>query len=333
MNEPLFNRLILANRLIAKDPKVWLAMIVFFVSGLAFLAARDGVSLGHLIESDYLLSYLLAAPAAFSGIYIYYKLLVNAQRVRTYTRERDFLDVDIERKMEKDTGFALRELLEEVRALKATRSTSEKIDYDAIAEKLSSRIEALDVDPQKAPTTFAEYHASIQKQLLDKADDADEKASILLTRGKGYTRLGIGLYLAAILGWQVWAHFEGAFKEQFIYGIASFSLLFIFIEFLSAWYLRQFRHFMETSTYLMKIKAIFDRYMMAYFAVQELHPGEEVEKEACIRIIDMLVSDINWPDPHSLKKPDISFAAEAMTSMAEIAKSVRQPSKQNQSKE
>ncbi|MDH8179558.1 hypothetical protein QIG81_27635, partial [Klebsiella pneumoniae] len=76
--------------------------------------------------------------------------------------------------------------------------------------------------------------------------------------GTSYSKGGITFFITSIIVWQVLSWLTG-FKEQYIYGMISCSLLFIFIEFLSAWFLKQYRHFVDTSTYHIKVKSIFDK--------------------------------------------------------------------------
>ena len=104
--------------------------------------------------------------------------------------------------------------------------------------------------------------------------------------------------------------------------MASFSLLFIFIEFISAWFLKQYRHYVDTSSYLIKMKSIFDRYAMAHYVVNETSAAEGDKKEGGAKLIEMLTKEIKWPDPHPTKKANNGFAQDAMESMAETIKSL-----------
>lgn len=100
----------------------------------------------------------------------------------------------------------------------------------------------------------------------------------------------------------------------------SCSLLFVFIEFLSAWFLKQYRHFVDTSTYLVKIKSIFDKYMLTYlFYKKDVKKSEAMS----MRMLEILERDIKWPETYLLKKTDISFAKEAFESFSTFADAMK----------
>lgn len=122
---------------------------------------------------------------------------------------------------------------------------------------------------QKSIVGFSEYFISVINYLEIKAIDSDKKASLLLDNGKRFSVIGIVFFILATIIWQFFISMIGEFKTQHIYGIISTSLVFIFIEFISAWYLRQYKSFSDTSTYLTKIKSIFDKYMLIYLGSVE----------------------------------------------------------------
>ena len=192
-----------------------------------------------------------------------------------------------------------------------------------INESSKSRIE----DRKQRFKGFEEYFDSLSFRLEEQSQTADEKASILLDKGTAYSRNGVFFFLITIIVWQVVFIFDG-FKTQHIYGIASCSLLFIFIEFLSAWFLRQYRHYVDTSTYLLKVKSIFDRYMLVYLVISG-GSGNEIKYAS---LADMLSEDIKWPESYLMKNPDLNFAKEALETITHFAKTVKSEAKNSSSK-
>jgi hypothetical protein len=176
---------------------------------------------------------------------------------------------------------------------------------------------------------FREYFNDIASNLDQRISDADEKASLLLDKGTSYTTLGIAFFILSIIVWQVLAWIHG-FKTEFLYGIASCSGLFIFIEFLSAWFLRQYRHYVDTSTYLVKVKAIFDRFMLVYLTQKSLSTAsKDPQHENSLTLLRMLEKEIQWPDSYLLKKADISFAKEALDTLSDFTKNLRKKEKKS----
>lgn len=175
-----------------------------------------------------------------------------------------------------------------------------------------------------ANQTFESYFDSIRRVLEQKAAVADEKASILLDKGMLYSKLGILFFVMSIAAWQ-WLASTNGFKAQHIYGIASCSLMFVFIEFLSAWFLKQYRHFVDTSTYLIKVKSIFDRYMLSYLAANHFDnfDADDLAKQHASYVLEMLSAEIKWPDSYLFKNADASFARDSVDAISELARALR----------
>lgn len=171
--------------------------------------------------------------------------------------------------------------------------------------------------PHKASSDFSSYFTSVINYLEIKSIDSDKKASLLLDNGKRFSALGILFFIVATIAWQFYISYIGKFETQHIYGIVSTSLVFIFIEFLSAWYLRQYKSFSDTATYLTKIKSIFDKYMLIY-----LVSVEKGDKDFSI-LLKQLSSEIKWPETYLLKNADVNFAKEALETLTTMAQAFK----------
>ena len=171
--------------------------------------------------------------------------------------------------------------------------------------------------------SFRQYFNDIKSVLEDKALVSDKKASILLDKGVNYSRWGIIFFIISIIIWQLLAWITG-FQKHYIYGMASCSMLFIFIEFLSAWFLKQYRHFVDTSTYLIKVKSIFDRYALTYLALKDNIHTQKDGKEHLSALLSILRDDIQWPDDYMFKTADVNFAKEFVQSLGEVAKNLKE---------
>lgn len=172
--------------------------------------------------------------------------------------------------------------------------------------------------------TFTSYFMNICRTLEKKSFSADTKASFLLDKGTTYFLLGIVLFIFSVIAWQLVSLHYG-FQTQFIYGIVSCSILFIVIEFLSGWYFQQYRHFVDNSTYLIKIKSIFDKYMLTFLAIKEFSGSDEKEKNENLKlIVDLLKAEIQWPDIQIMKNSDVNFVKEAITTIGGLAKILKE---------
>jgi hypothetical protein len=101
------------------------------------------------------------------------------------------------------------------------------------------------------------------------------KASELLRNGIIIIISGILCYIGVayfLVGVFLETH---EFKPHYIYFMISLSLLFIFIQFLGGWFLKQYRRTLNTSLYLNAMKPNLDKYLLSYYAICEFGNTEE----------------------------------------------------------
>lgn len=243
---------------------------------------------------------MIGIIAAFCAGYYY------LGKVRTKVKDVNFVDVDNKYSEIVNNQSKIDKIVNLEQRLKS-------FTLDGQPNSLCAKSSEQDVD-------FVGYFNKIINLLQNKADAADEKASILLQRGIAYTKFGIVYYLISIISWQI-VFWRSGFKHEFVWGIASCSFLFLFIEFLSAWFLKQYKNFTDNSVYLMKIKSIFDRYLLVYTVSREKDDGDSYEKNS--ELLKFLVRDISWPDVKVIESKESTFAKEALSSLAEILQAIK----------
>ncbi|MEQ8427623.1 MAG: hypothetical protein RLT87_00745 [Gammaproteobacteria bacterium] len=281
-----------------------------------------GIGIPFLLRSEPDFLYLLKSQAPMvAGVIVaivgFVMMTSEMSKLRISRREERFVDVDDKRST--DNSDLQLKILKDIKSLKNQTSslTSEKIE-----ELISKAAENKAKENSALFESFESYFTDIRGVLVEQAHTADKKASILLDKGTSYSRWGITFFIAAIIVWQVLAWITG-FKEQYVYGIVSCSLLFVFIEFLSAWFLKQYRHFVDTSTYHIKVKSIFDKYMMSFLAIKTLGSESENQELKYQAMLKILEEDIKWPESYLLKNGDVSFAKEALETMTHFAKAMK----------
>ncbi len=285
-----------------------------------------GIGIPFLLRSESDLIYLLKSQAPMViGVVVallgFVMMTSEISKLRISRKEERFVDVDDKRNIE-NSDLQLK-ILKDIKSLKnqSNNLTSEKIE-----ELLSKASEKKAKEESALFESFENYFNDIRGVLVEQAHTADKKASILLDKGTSYSRWGIIFFITAIIAWQVLSWITG-FKEQYIYGIVSCSLLFIFIEFLSAWFLKQYRHFVDTSTYHIKVKSIFDKYMMSFLAIKTLGGESDNQESKYQAMLKILEEDIKWPETYLLKNGDVSFAKEALETMTHFAKAMKSEAK------
>ena len=167
--------------------------------------------------------------------------------------------------------------------------------------------------------------------LENKADAADKKASILLQRGVNLTKFGIMYYLFSIIIWQI-VFFKTTYRTEHLYGILSCSFLFLFIEFLSAWFLKQYKNFTDNSIYLLKIKSIFDRFLIVYLIDENQNEGKKPDQINFKKSLDLLSKDFAWPDTTVIESKEQTFAKETISSLTELINAVKPKEKDSAEK-
>ncbi len=240
------------------------------------------------------------------------------------SRYSNFIDVDIDQEIARGNRRRVNDQVVRFESLQAARS---KEDMELLKSNIHQAVrevhEEMSTPNQLDFYDFSAYFSTIIRAIEYKITNADRKASILLDRGMSYTRAGIIFYAATIVFWQVIA-IKFGYSSMILYGILSCSLLFAFIEFLSAWFLRQYRHFVDTSTYFMKVKSIFDRYMLAFHLYKDADNGEERNAQASHdAVMAMLACQLQWPAMKDLKHGDVSFSKETVESLTGLIAALR----------
>ena len=170
------------------------------------------------------------------------------------------------------------------------------------------------------------FHAEMERiasVLERKAQLADQKASVLLDRGVMIAWLGIIFFVASIVAWQVLAWNKDGMHAQFIFGAVSCTVLFVFMQFLSAWFLKQYRHFIEVSTYLLEIKSVFDRYTLLYTLANDPEAKNPAEGAAMASLIRSLSDEMKWPRARPAFTEDAYYAKDAAAAVPDVVRSIR----------
>ncbi|MFX4312727.1 hypothetical protein F8O53_12415 [Enterobacter sp. 63] len=276
--------------------------ILVIYGGLGFVYANvKGIPLSFLF--GYYWPSMLGVIMMVFGIYYLMRRTVS---LSNRSRKKDFVDVDYkyteftdDRKNDDKAYAVLRKINKElVEKLKGS---------DNIAQEKRDNVENI---LKQTITT-----------LEQKANAADEKASLLLQRGVSYTKFGIGFYLLSILIWQVtFVHY--GFRKEHLYGILSCSFLFLFIEFLSAWFLKQYKNFTDNSVYLLKIKSFFDKFLIVYSIESKEDSDANGSGNSYEKTIALLSKDLIWPDVSVIESKEASFAKDTISSISDLINAV-----------
>lgn len=304
------------RRIMKKPAMIVAAFGTYLGFGLLWLGEQRDMPLSYFMERY--------GWTALGTLITTASMLYLMMSISQANREKRFIDID-DRAATSSGSSVIEKLIGEIEELKKSQPS---VDYQRIEELIRKSSVTAPKPELDALKSFDNYFNALRTTLEEKATVADQKASILLDKGTSYSRGGITFFILSIVVWQLLAWIKG-FETQFIYGIVSCSVLFIFIEFLSAWFLKQYRQFVDTSTYLIKVKSLFDRYMLAYLLLKEAS-GDNRDK--LLEVLPLLKEDIKWPETYLLKNADMSFAKETMETMTYLLKTMKETTREAKEK-
>ncbi|BBP82866.1 hypothetical protein PHLH8_25080 [Pseudomonas sp. Pc102] len=269
------------------------AILSATISGFLFyLIINDGTptdAVRILAENGY--KFILGAMASFAALYSLNKMSIF---------------------FEDDTGT-----FQDIDKKRARKNVAEKLKSTEIPVKPSPDTMQINAEPLKhsvisdESSSFERHIKEIVASLDNQIATAEEKSSKLLDKGTMYLRRGIYFYVTTIIIWQIVIWWKGLGGHVWL-GVASCSLTFIVIEFLAAWYLKQYRNYVDSSVSYLRAKSVFNRYLLSYHAINEnrLH-GFEQHKESLLKVLE---EEIQWPDLKDINKNDFNYMVEAINS-------------------
>lgn len=162
---------------------------------------------------------------------------------------------------------------------------------------------------------FGRYLSGLIRYLNAQIEQSDSKASVLLVTGKMYVRRGIYFFVASIVFWQIYGYVAKEISHVMIVGMISCSLTFLVVEFLAAWFLRQYKEYVDAAIVYAKIKTQFDSIMLAYLSLREFDgSGQEYIRDEMARV---LKEPIIWPE--SVKNVDLNHMRQMFDSFSRLS--------------
>lgn len=162
-------------------------------------------------------------------------------------------------------------------------------------------------------TPFERYVNNIVRALDSRINQSELKAAVLLQQGKNYIFGGIVFNVLTIAIWHVVEHNYG-FSYFLLAGIASTSMTFLVIEFLAAWFLKQYRSYVDASVLYLKVRSVFNRYLLIYYSVNQF-PNDDSLRQT---LVDVLNEDVKWPSHKEITSNDFNYMIEAVGAFTNI---------------
>lgn len=204
----------------------------------------------------------------------------------------------------------------------------DEIDKSKSKGEAKEEADAFSYGAASDSSSFEIYISSVQKSISLYASRSEDTASKLLEKGVAFMAGGLVFYVVAIVLWQFFANLTKPDSHMMYVGMAACSMTFIVVEFLAAWFFKQYRYYVEVSLSCLRVRSVYDRYLLGYYALREFEgDGGTAAREQMAKI---LKEDVNWPDYKGGVANDFNYMIESMgaahTSMEKM-KGVFQPKK------
>jgi len=292
--------------------------------GLAFIV----IALPDIVKV--LQGSLLAAILSLAGLSLV--VLTFSISLFTNVRKDSFVELDekIQRRKVKETEIES-SLSRAKEIIRKSRATQNEIFIDN-STHLYPTSEAEDQRLNKTPDVkgFEQHMNSLVRSLDLHISLAENKASLLLDKGTTYLWRGIVFYIASIVVWQV---ATGLFEvgKYAVWGMVSCSLTFLVVEFLAAWFLRQYKSFTDSSFNLVRVKSVFNRYLLSYLAIKEFSDSGEHLVDMRVQMLKVLEEDIKWLEPAPQKAGDLNHMIAMFESVSGLVEKLKVSSKTDSS--
>ncbi|QDC05182.1 hypothetical protein FH041_09710 [Pseudomonas sp. SWI7] len=162
-------------------------------------------------------------------------------------------------------------------------------------------------------TPFEDYVGKVVYALDARINLSENKAKELLSSGKAYLFWGIACYAIAIVLWQIAEHVWG-YSHFLLLGMISTSVTFFVVEFLAAWFLKQYRSYVDSSIVYLSVRSAFNRYLLMYYTVNQFSGNPESLKV----LVDMLGEEIKWPTHKDISSNDFNYMMESMGTVVNL---------------
>ena len=159
-------------------------------------------------------------------------------------------------------------------------------------------------------TPFEAYISNILKSLSAYATSSEVTATKLLDKGVAFMAGGLVFYVLAIVIWQIFANLTHPDPNVMYVGMAACSMTFIVVEFLAAWFFKQYRYYVEVSLSCLRVRSVYDRYLLGYYALREFK--SEADKNIRNQMTEILKEDVNWPSYKGGVANDFNYMVESM---------------------
>ncbi|MFI8556247.1 hypothetical protein [Pseudomonas putida] len=272
-----------------------LALVSMLLVGSSALSFVNPMFYFRIIDNP--VPYILGVAGLATYAYAFYLVLVRTETNKRLNREDVFV----------------RPLARE--PVKVTASVAEKKFFEENAQSDGNgRLPTI----MHLDTPFEAYVNRVVHALDERINISEKKAQELLSSGKAYLFGGVVCYMGAVVIWQLVEHYLG-YSHFLLLGMISTSIMFIVVEFLAAWFLKQYRSYVDSSIVYLSVRSAFNRYLLTYYAVNQFSK----ESDSLKVMVDLLANEIKWPAHKDVTNNDFNYMVESMGSIATVLEKIK----------
>lgn len=158
---------------------------------------------------------------------------------------------------------------------------------------------------------FEIYISSVLKSLSSYAESSEVTATKLLDKGVAFMAGGLIFYIVAIVIWQAFANLTHPDPNVMYIGMGACSMTFVVIEFLAAWFFKQYRYYVEVSLSCLRVRSVYDRYLLNYYSLREFEG--DLHDASRTKMTEILKEDVGWPSYKKGSTNDFNYMIESMS--------------------
>lgn len=192
------------------------------------------------------------------------------------------------------------------------------IDPKIVDKMLEQKLDQTNLSP--LDFNFQFYFQQIVESFVDESAKSEKKAKEFFRLGIIISIMGIVSAIALLLFWL--DYFKGnKFEMTQIFEVVSGTIVVMLIEFLGAWFLKQYKTLSSRSLHILKSKAVLDRLFLSYLAIGEF-TTTNTREQYLTQFLMTLDKDLLFPlEP--LNNRNTSFMHEAISSISNLTDAIR----------
>lgn len=295
MDFPSWGKIKNINWVVARQRSGFRALFIGLAGTIISFLATSLMAYGYLAinDPDKIIN-IIANKEAFASMLIGAGIIVSAFTVGVLSLGKS----DFAKNSFEDVYF---------KKLQTMREENVPLYDSRVNEAIDKIMHPFEYGAGSQDTLFEKYISGILRSLSGYASRSEETATKLLDKGVAFMAGGLLFYVVAIIVWQFYAKLASPVEYLLYIGMIACSTTFLVIEFLAAWFFKQYRYYVDVSMSCLRVRSVYDRYLLSFYALKEF---EAVD--ASSKMLEILREDVKWPSYQATTRNDFNHMIETV---------------------